>query len=382
MQSTRTAGMLLSAVVAGSGCSGPDDGRDNAWQPGDEAGEGTGVEVDPHGSTTDDDDEGDEKGGSTGGVCMPGESGDCLCEDQLHLGTQTCLDNGSWGSCEFEEDPSGGSTGGESEESGESGVAETGGGSATEVCYPGADMAFTTCLPVTYPAAPPEGYEYPPPLNGDANYRAPIGYLDLEAIDPAIMVAPNFQLGELAQLEKGRWAVVQPHAVERLQDLRNAVVALTVNSGYRSVSYNAGVDGATYSRHMYGDGFDLDPSSGDLTGLEGQCTSIGGMLVEYDTHVHCDFRNDAVDEVFFGSPGQEIEELDAAFAAAIEHEAGVFTTSAEGFDEGEPTRRWTAYDAEGHVLQRSLTPVFVAPIGTARVEVDVGRRVTASIDLP
>jgi hypothetical protein len=59
----------------------------------------------------------------------------------------------------------------------------------------------------------------------------------------------------------------------------------------------------------------------------------------------------------------------------------VFTTSAEGFDEGEPTRRWTAYDADGNVLQESLTPVFVAPRHTARVEVDVGRRVTASFEL-
>jgi hypothetical protein len=369
--------VVLGVVAIASGCSGLDEGRSNAWQPGDDESGGTGVDIDPHGSTTND---GDDKG--EGPVCEPGESGECLCDDGLHLGTQTCDADGSdWGPCVCDEGGSSGSSGGPGEESGgqESGGEESG-GMPTEVCYPGADMAYTTCFPVVYPDSPPAGYAYPPPLNGDANYRAPIGYLDLDAVDPLVYVAPNFQLGELAQAEKGRWGVVQPHAVEGIQELRDAVGSITVNSGYRSVDYNAGVGGATYSRHMYGDGFDLDPSSGDLTGLENQCTSIGGFLVEYDTHVHCDFRADPVDEIFFGAAGADAEPQALAFAASIEHEAGVFTATVEGFDEGEPTRRWTAYDEHGAVLQQARTPVFVAPPGTVRVEVDVGRRVTASLE--
>jgi hypothetical protein len=370
----------VAAILLGSACQSPSDGRANAWQPGDEEGAGTGVDVDPHDSTTGEGDDESEAGDA--GICTPGESGECLCDDGLHLGTQTCHDDGSgWGPCVCDEDP-GGSTGGDGESGGESGGADTG-GSENEVCYPGADMAYTTCLPVVYPDSPPSGYAYPPALNGDANYRAPIGFLDLEAVDPEVFVAPNFKLGELAQLSKGRWAVVQVHAVESLQELRDAEGALTVNSGYRSVDYNAGVGGATYSRHMYGDGFDLDPVSGNLTGLENQCTSQGGMLVEYDTHVHCDFRFDAVDVEFFGTPGQEdpMPSFAYGFTATIEHEAGVFTATAHGFDEGEPTKRWTAYDADGEVLQQALTPVFVAPPGTAHVEVDVGRRVIAELEL-
>ena len=62
----------------------------------------------------------------------------------------------------------------------------------------------------------------------------------------------------------------------------------------------------------------------------------------------------------------------------IHQEAGVFTAAAEGFDEGEPTRRWVAYDAHGEELMRALAPVFIAPRGTARVDVEVGRRAFAS----
>ncbi len=368
--------LVLGAVVIAFGCSGPEEGRSNAWQPDDDENGGTGVDIDPHDQTTND---GDEKG--DGPVCEPGESGECLCDDGLHLGTQTCDADGSeWGPCVCDETGTSGTTGDPGEGSGEESGDETAGGMPAEVCYPGADMAYTTCFPVVYPDSPPAGYAYPPPLNGNANYRAPIGYLDLETIDPLVYVAPNFQFGELAQLEKGRWAVVQPHAVESIQELRDAVGSITVNSGYRSVDYNAGVGGATYSRHMYGDGFDLYPGSGDLTGLENLCTSIGGFLVEYDTHVHCDFRSDPVDEIFFGAAaGAEIDAMPLPFAATIEHEAGVFTAAAEGFDEGEPTRRWTAYDEHGEVLQQARTPVFVAPPGTVRVDVEVGRRVTRSV---
>jgi hypothetical protein len=173
--------------------------------------------------------------------------------------------------------------------------------------------------------------------------------------------------------------VVQPHAVERLQDLRDAVGGINVNSGYRSPDYNAGVDGATHSRHMYGDGFDLAPLEVGLATLEAECTDIGGMLVEYSTHVHCDFRFDAVDEGFFGSAGQGPPAELPTMATAIQHEAGVFTATAEGFDEGEPTRRWVAFDRDGAVLVRALTPVFIAPAGTARVEVEVGRRASAAV---
>jgi hypothetical protein len=165
-----------------------------------------------------------------------------------------------------------------------------------EVCFP------NTCLPLSYPSPTPNGYAYEEALGGDPDYRKPIAYLDLEAFDPNTQLTADFTLGEIAQAHKGRWAIVQPHALVSLQQLRDEVGAIAVVSGYRSPSYNVGVGGARYSRHMYGDGFDLDPNDVSLDDLEPACVQRGGFLVEYTSHVHCDFRLDPVDEAFFG-PG-------------------------------------------------------------------------------
>src|SRR5690606_33703163 len=105
---------------------------------------------------------------------------------------------------------------------------------------------------------------------------------------------------------------------------------------------------------------------------EVQCTSKGGMLVEYTTHVHCDFRFDPVDEAFYGPEPMGVV-ADPGFAAVVELEGDVATAPAEGFDEGEPVRRWTAFDEDGNVLLEATGPSFAVPDGTVRVEVNVGR---------
>ena len=228
------------------------------------------------------------------------------------------------------------------------------------------------------------GYGYPGPLSGNVNYRAPIKYIDLEAVGE-LQIAPNFALSEVAQSWKGRYAVVQPHAISRLQTLRNALGAIKVNSGYRSPSYNASVDGATHSRHMYGDAFDLDPTSTSLSALESACTSNGGKLVEYTSHVHCDWRYDAVDPILFGAlaagTGPELDLSDSPFSARLEHHDGAWFAPAEGFDEGEPMRRWTALDADGEVIAEQTGESFVPPSGTATVEVLVGAQIELATDL-
>ncbi|MBC8071803.1 MAG: hypothetical protein IAG13_25985, partial [Deltaproteobacteria bacterium] len=219
-----------------------------------------------------------------------------------------------WGHCAC----AGGSTGvaddgGDSEAGGEDGGADGGAVETgepepppTEVCYPGEDESYTTCFALHYfdPEAPPVGYEYPDALGGDPHYRRPVAFIDLDAVAPGTAVSPNFNLGELAQADKGRWAIVQPHAVESLQVMRESAGALLVNSGYRSPDYNAQIDGsATWSRHMYGDGFDLDPTAVSIDARELEGTAAGGTLVEYETHVHCDWRDAAPALEFFGPPG-------------------------------------------------------------------------------
>ena len=370
------AGLVLALVAAG--CAADEQPTGMGWDPdmpgggtsGSDASGTSGEDAGDDGSTGDGGGaEGDEEGGGdptgAGGTCNPGMQRQCLCEDGLHLGVEICNDAGDgWGDCACDDG------------SGTSGGEETSGGDVapTEVCYPGEDESGSTCFELHY--IQPEGYDYPPALGGDPNYRQPIAYIDLEAIDPATKLAPNFALQELAEAVKGRYAVVQPHAVESLQVLRNLVGGITVNSGYRPPEYNASVGGATHSRHMYGDGFDLDPVAVGLSTLEAACTDNGGMLVEYNTHVHCDFRFDDVSVEFFGQAGAPAEPEALGFTASLDEiGAGTYVAPAEGFDEGEPLRRWYAYDEDGALIDASIGPVYVAPVNAARVRVLVGAQV-------
>jgi hypothetical protein len=54
---------------------------------------------------------------------------------------------------------------------------------------------------------------------------------------------------------------------------------------------------------------------------------------------------------------------------------------ARGFEEGEPARRWSAWDAEGNLLVEARARSFVPPDGAARIEVVVGARLRRAIDL-
>lgn len=253
-------------------------------------------------------------------------------------------------------------------------------GDGPRVCFPGADGSGNTCLPLAAPSNP-SGYDYPSPLS--SNYREPVAYLDLDVVDLATKVAPNFTLGEFVSRAKGRYAVLQPHAVRRMQDLRNQLGGIKVNSGYRSPAYNQSVGGANSSRHMFGDGFDWTGTNVSLTKAENACGANDGFLVEYTTHVHCDWRGTDVDALFFGSLATNgAPELPlAGFQAAIERDGLVFTAPATGFDEGEPLRRWIALDADGGVLASAQGESFVAPEGAAHVEVSVGAVIELSVAL-
>jgi hypothetical protein len=366
--------IAILSMATSAACGGDDGGRDTgAWA----LDTGSTGDADSGDGQTDGDD------GSGGGACAPGEARMCACEGAL--GSQRCEADGSeFAACECDDplDDDDGDTTGEPPEPPPTddgdGDGSTGGEPPMDgVCYPGQDNSWTTCLPVHAKDPLPAGYDYAAGFNGDPNYRPPIALLDLEEVSPDTWLAPNFQLGELAQLYKGRWAIVQPHAVASLQELRDQVGAIGVNSAYRSPGYNAQIGGATYSRHMYGDGFDLDPIEVGNATLEGACTGIGGMLVEYGTHVHCDFRFDPADPLFFGAAGPSTPAV-PPWSARIEPQSdGALLVFAEGFDEGEPTRRWTAFDGEEHVLAEGRGTRFLPPAGARRVEVRVGRVLTA-----
>ncbi|MCX4241883.1 D-Ala-D-Ala carboxypeptidase family metallohydrolase [Paraliomyxa miuraensis] len=367
--------MMLSLWLGA--CAGGGDGGTSAWDPLADDTDAASTGGDEEASTGSAD---ETTGGGTSGTipgCTPGETIACECPDGS-MGMHVCNPEGDgYYPCECSD---GGSSDGGDETTGDEPPPPMG----NVVCYPGQSGDFSTCLPIHEFAPLPAGYEYPPPYMGDPNYRSPVALLDLEELDPATYLAPNFQLGEIAQADKGRYAVVQVHAIVSLQALRDQVGALGVNSGYRSPAYNASVPGsATYSRHMYGDAYDLNPLEVGLGTLENACTSHGGMLVEYTTHVHCDFRFDPVDEEFFGMAMDGGEGERPQFQATLEPgDDGVWRAPAEGFDEGEPLREWTALDASGQVLLTITATDFVAPPGAASVRVRVGARLERTMAVP
>ena len=251
----------------------------------------------------------------------------------------------------------------------------------TEACFPGADGSGDTCLEVVALPAGAWGYDYPAPYGGDSNYRQPIRYLDLKAIDGSTKIAPNFTLDEIAQDWKGQWGVVQPHAIVALQNFRDQLGPIKINSGYRRPAYNSSVGGAKHSRHMYGDAFDMKPISAPLYKLENACSGQGGKLVEYSSHVHCDFRYDPVDPIFYGDAA--IGEIDPGpeFSAVLEEEDGEWSAIGLGFDEGEPLVRWDALDDEGTVIGSHIGETFVPPEGTATVRALVGAQVEVEAEM-
>jgi hypothetical protein len=242
-----------------------------------------------------------------------------------------------------------------------------------EACYPGLDEDWTTCMALE-DVDPGPDYVYPEPLDGSAQYREPVLWLDLTVEDPAMHLAPNFLLDEIAQEWKGPYAVVQPHAIERLQDMRDELGALIINSGYRSPEYNETVDGVTWSRHIYGDAFDIDPVSVSLDTLADTCAEHGaGYVGVYVDHIHCDWRDDPVDVGFFG-PAPILNITTQPYLRAEPMWVGeALTTTSEGWDEGEPLREWTAFDAQGRVLAEARGQTWVPPEGTARIRCTVGK---------
>ena len=94
----------------------------------------------------------------------------------------------------------------------------------------------------------------------------------------------------------------------------------------------------------------------------------------YYQHVHGDKET-------FHLAWRKLELPFAMETAVLEVHDGVWTAPAEGFDEGEPLRRWTALDADGEVIASEIGESFVAPEGTDRVEVLVGAVVALAHDL-
>ncbi|MDG1484124.1 MAG: D-Ala-D-Ala carboxypeptidase family metallohydrolase [Myxococcota bacterium] len=253
----------------------------------------------------------------------------------------------------------------------------------TAVCYPGEDSDYTACLPLTpHRSSWGVDYAYPEPYDGSQQYSAPVRFIDLTAADPSLLLAPNFALDEVMQEYKGDYGLYQVHVMEYIQAIRDTIGgALYVNSGYRNVSYNAGVGGSTYSRHMYGDAVDMYSNSASLSELADICDSLGaGYVSEYETHVHCDWRDDLLDVAFYDVGRSHREAPRQAHHGTLHEDGGRWTAAAAGFDEGEPLLRWAAWGADGVLLEVAEGAAYVPPPEAARLTVDIGGQLTVAAE--
>ena len=173
---------------------------------------------------------------------------------------------------------------------------------SAEVCYPGTAGDYSMCFPlVDHVTEMGVAYDYPEPYRGSEQYLAPTRYIDLDPIDHGLPLSPNFVFGEFMHKDKGQFGLYQVHAVESLQGIRAATGGpVYTHSGYRNVTYNEGVGGAEWSRHIYGDAMDMHSDTVSLAELASICEDFGaGFTKLYDSHVHCDWRDDPLDLAFF-----------------------------------------------------------------------------------
>lgn len=144
---------------------------------------------------------------------------------------------------------------------------------------------------------------YTYPNSSDPRYQSPMRLVDLKNFPVHASLTKNFKVSEFVSEHKGRYAILLAALVETVQVIRNRIKApLRVNSGYRSPSYNKAIGGATFSRHMYGDGVDLAAPTISVHELKNKCIQAGASYVQVyaDGHVHCDWRNYPLDSTFYG----------------------------------------------------------------------------------
>ena len=254
-----------------------------------------------------------------------------------------------------------------------------------EVCYLGPQRDHQVCFQtVEWSTDWGSDYQYPDPYQGSEQYAAPIRFLDLQSLSEDQSLAPNFVLGEVMQLFKGRYALFMPHVIEKIQVIRENIGGpLFINSGYRNVTYNASVGGVEHSRHIYGDAVDIDSSVASLEDLQAGCIAQGATFTSvYESHVHCDWRAHELEEAFFDSTIEKRRVSIPHVDASIINTSIGFTAPAIGFDEGEPLRRWYSYNRQGDLLETWVGPIFQPTSAASLIKVTVGGLVERELHMP
>lgn len=112
--------------------------------------------------------------------------------------------------------------------------------------------------------------------------------------DGNLKLTPNFKVKEFACKDGSDPIFIAPSLVEVLQEIRNHFgKSVTINSGYRTSTYNKKVGGATYSQHCYGTAADIRVSGVKpevvATFAETLIPNSGGIGI-YKNFTHVDVR--------------------------------------------------------------------------------------------
>ena len=104
----------------------------------------------------------------------------------------------------------------------------------------------------------------------------------------------NFLVREFACSDGSDVVFISPELVKILQQVRDHFKApVSINSGYRTVTHNKKVGGATYSQHLYGMAADITVRGVEpkkvYAFVDGLMPYTGGVGL-YKTFVHVDVR--------------------------------------------------------------------------------------------
>lgn len=104
-------------------------------------------------------------------------------------------------------------------------------------------------------------------------------------------LSTNFKVGEFACHDGTDKILIDLDMIQILQKIRDIGGAVTINSAYRTVSYNNKCGGSSNSYHLKGQAFDIVSSKLSLDNLCRVAKALGVKgIIRYSSFVHIDSR--------------------------------------------------------------------------------------------